>query len=162
GGHGYAGGAGFPDVRPEDRVIAHPEDVRRPDAGPGADRYPGASGSGPSAPPPEDREPPEIDPFDTGRRSSSSSGGPSARMDGKIDISRTRLQEAALNLVGRDLVEKHMMIPVKLEGEVLVVAIAKPTAAARQALEEETGRPIKLLVADELDIAVAIAGNYRA
>lgn len=163
---GYAGGAGFPDVRPEDRVIAHPEDVRRPDAGPGAagpsPRYGSHTDPGSAAPPPEDREPPEIDPFDTGRRSSSSSGGPSARMDGKIDISRSRLQEAALNLVGRDLVEKHMMIPVKLEGEVLVVAIAKPTAAARQALEEETGRPIKLLVADELDIAVAIAGNYRA
>jgi enoyl-CoA hydratase len=163
GGHGYAGGAGFPDVRPEDRVIAHPEDVRRPDAGrtrtgdSDNDDRPANAGRGT-----EDREPPEIDPFDTGRRSSSSSGGPSARMDGKIDISRTRLQEAALNLVGRDLVEKHMMIPVKLEGEVLVVAIAKPTAAARQALEEETGRPIKLLVADELDIAVAIAGNYRA
>ena len=162
-GHGYAGGAGFPDVRPEDRVIAHPEDVRRPDAGRtrtgDSDNYDRPADTDRSA---EDREPPEIDPFDTGRRSSSSSGGPSARIDGKIDISRTRLQEAALNLVGRDLVEKHMMIPVKLEGEVLVVAIAKPTAAARQALEEETGRPIKLLVADELDIAVAIAGNYRA
>lgn len=163
GAQGYAGAAGFPDVRPEDRVIAHPEDVRRPDAGRtrtgDSDNYDRPADTDRSG---EDREPPEIDPFDTGRRSSSSSGGPSARMDGKIDISRSRLQEAALNLVGRDLVEKHMMIPVKLEGEVLVVAIAKPTAAARQALEEETGRPIKLLVADELDIAVAIAGNYRA
>jgi enoyl-CoA hydratase/carnithine racemase len=100
---------------------------------------------GSASPPPPAREP---------------HAGPSSA---RFDLSRTRLQEAALNRLGRDVVERCFCVPVRLEGDALVVAFANPRdGAALAAVEAEAGMPIIAVAADEMDIAAAIGQHYRA
>lgn len=148
---GAPGVAPVPEVSPEDRILAYPEDVRRR---PGSEAPPPRPHSAP--PPGSAPDAREADPFDTLKPRST------LHAEARFNLGRTRLKDEILNLLPRDIVEKHLLIPVRKEGAVLTVAIAKPTDAARLAVEEETGMEVQFVRADEMEIAAAIGEHYRA
>jgi enoyl-CoA hydratase/carnithine racemase len=99
----------------------------------------------------------EPDPFDTPRAPRKTLSG-----EARLDLSRVRLKDEFLNLLSRDIVETHLVLPIKKEGMALVVACANPSPQIKDLLEEELNQPVKLVAASEMEIAVAIAQNYRA
>lgn len=73
------------------------------------------------------------------------------------------LDDAVLNLLSRDTVEKWLVVPVRRDGDTLVVATANPeNIVALEVLRDLTGLQIVPVWASELDIAVAITRHYRA
>lgn len=89
--------------------------------------------------------------------------GPGEPLPGRIDLHRTRIPDAVLNLLGRSIVERYMVLPVKRTETTLLVAMADPAdAEAVDAIREETGLEVQAVRAPELDIAVMIARYYRA
>ncbi len=98
------------------------------------------------------------DPFGTGQ-STPAEPAPA----GLIDLHRTRIPDAVLNLLGRTLVEQHRVLPVKRTETTLLVAMADPTdTEALDAIREETGLLVQAIRAPELDIATMVARYYRA
>ena len=68
-----------------------------------------------------------------------------------------------LNLLGRSIVERYMVLPVKRTETTLLLAMADPSdIEARDAVREETGLEVQAVRAPELDVAVMIARYYRA
>ncbi|MDP2304876.1 MAG: enoyl-CoA hydratase-related protein [Pseudomonadota bacterium] len=84
-------------------------------------------------------------------------------LPGRIDLHRTRIPDAVLNLLGRSIVERYLVLPVKRTETTILVAMADPTdAEALDAIREETGLEVQAIRAPELDIAVMVARYYRA
>jgi enoyl-CoA hydratase len=84
-------------------------------------------------------------------------------LPGRIDLHRTRIPDTVLNLLGRTLVERYLVLPVKRTESTLLVAMADPNdAEALDAIREETGLEVQAVRAPELDIAVMVARYYRA
>jgi enoyl-CoA hydratase/carnithine racemase len=107
---------------------------------------------------PDDEDPGEAA-FGTGGRPA----GPQEPLPGRIDLHRTRIPDAVLNLLGRSIVERYMLLPVKRTETTLLVAMADPSdLEALEAVQEETGLEVQAVRAPELDIAVMIARYYRA
>lgn len=80
-----------------------------------------------------------------------------------IDLSRYRIEDAVLNLLDRDTVDRWMVVPLKLKDGVLTVAMSSPeNLVALEALRDHTGLEIEALPASELDLAVAVQRYYRA
>ncbi len=80
-----------------------------------------------------------------------------------FDLMRWRIRDAVLNLVTRDLVERHQAIPIAVEDEELVVAIADP--ANSRALEEiaaHAGMTVRAVRAPREAIWARILEHYRA
>ncbi len=107
--------------------------------------------------------PDEMDPGDA---AFGTGGRPHTEHDplpGRIDLHRTRIPDAVLNLLGRSIVERYMLLPVKRTESTVLVAMADPgDAEALDAVREETGLEVQAVRAPELDIAVMIARYYRA
>lgn len=81
----------------------------------------------------------------------------------RIDLARTRLHDDVLNLLSRDAVEQCKAIPIRREGEILIVAMAFPEDAEAVArLASECGMQIRPVAADLVEIATAVAWHYRA
>jgi len=103
---------------------------------------------------------------DPGDAAFGTGGSPAVEHDaptGRIDLHRTRIPDAVLNLVGRAVVERYTLLPVKRTESTLLVAMADPSdAEALDAVREETGLDVHAVRAPELDIAVMIARYYRA
>ncbi|MFN7146176.1 MAG: hypothetical protein ACK4YP_20560, partial [Myxococcota bacterium] len=103
------------------------------------------------------------DAFDGAFGSGRPPAGPGEPLPGRIDLHRTRIPDAVLNLLGRAVVERYMVLPVKRTETTLLVAMADPAdAEAIDAIREETGLEVQAVRAPELDIAVMIARYYRA
>lgn len=84
-------------------------------------------------------------------------------LPGRIDLHRTRIPDAVLNLLGRSIVERYLVLPVKRTETTILVAMADPNdAEALEAIREETGLEVHAIRAPELDIAVMVARYYRA
>lgn len=84
-------------------------------------------------------------------------------LPGRIDLHRTRIPDPVLNLLGRSVVERFMVLPVKRTETTILVAMADPhDEEALAAIAEETGLEVQGVRAPELDIAVMIARYYRA
>ncbi|MDP2312316.1 MAG: enoyl-CoA hydratase-related protein [Pseudomonadota bacterium] len=89
--------------------------------------------------------------------------GPEDPLPGRIDLHRTRIPDAVLNLLGRSIVERYLVLPVKRTETTLLVAMADPgDLEALDAIREETGLEVQAVRAPELDIAVMVARYYRA
>jgi hypothetical protein len=99
------------------------------------------------------------DPFGTGTAPPLPGESPA----GSIDLHRTRIPDAVLNLLGRSVVERYLVLPVKRTESTVLVAMADPSdAEALDAIREECGLAVQAVRAPELDIAVMIARYYRA
>ena len=69
----------------------------------------------------------------------------------------------ALVLVPQDTAQRQMLMPVRLEGDVLVVAMAEPTNhLAIQEVANATGKQISAMAAYRQDLAAAIPQAYSA
>jgi enoyl-CoA hydratase len=88
-------------------------------------------------------------------------GGPPRA--GGIDRSRARISDATLNLLTRDLVERHRAMPVRHDAEEIVVAMADPgNTAAVAEIAAHTGRRVVPVRAPVEDIAALVVQHYRA
>ncbi len=84
-------------------------------------------------------------------------------LPGRIDLHRTRIPDDVLNLLGRSIVERYNVLPVKRTETTLLVAMADPSdVEALDAIREETGLDVQGVRAPELDIAIMVARHYRA
>ena len=80
-----------------------------------------------------------------------------------VDLTTTRIDSNAVNLVPERTAKKHNLIPVSKNGTKLTVAIADPNnPIAIQDVRLATGCLITPVLATEDDIAEAIRRNYRA
>ncbi len=106
-----------------------------------------------------DEGPPPEGAFESGGRPHGAADAP----PGRIDLHRTRIPDAVLNLLGRSIVERYLVLPVKRTETTILVAMADPhDAEAIAAIREETGLDVQAVRAPELDIAVMVARYYRA
>lgn len=112
------------------------------------------------APPRQEPPPPPPPAASAPPPSSASSGGPA--LDGARLLGGP-IKDEVLNLVHRDLVERHLVIPARRVGDTLIVVMANPRSSeALAALAEETGLTIQAVGADEFDVTAAIVRFYRA
>jgi enoyl-CoA hydratase/carnithine racemase len=103
------------------------------------------------------------DPFatDSGRGHAEPRPGDAAATG--IDLHRTRIPDAVLNLLPRDVVERYGVIPVRRTETTLLVAMVNPhDAAGLAAIREETGLDVQAVGAPESDIGAMIGRYYRA
>jgi len=88
--------------------------------------------------------------------------GPSGGAPG-FDLSRWRIRDEVLNLLTRDLVERHHAIPLMIDGEALVVAMADPAKpGALEELASHTGREVQAVRAPREAVWARILEHYRA
>ena len=87
-------------------------------------------------------------------------GGAGAPMG--LDLSRTRIREEVLNLLTRDLVERHRCMPVRVDADGLLLAMVDPNEQALREIAAHTGLPSRAVAAPIGQIAARIAEHYRA
>ncbi len=105
---------------------------------------------------------PETDAADTAAKESKRAPA-SPGLHPRIDLARTRLVDDVLNLLSREAVEQCKAIPIRREGDVLVVAMAFPEDAEAVArLAADSGLQIRPMAADLVEIATAVAWHYRS
>ena len=82
---------------------------------------------------------------------------------GFLDLTKAEIDEDAARLMNPDAAERYQALPVRfLPDGVLLVAIADPTdVGACEQLRDELGRPVRLAVADEADLRLAVERVYR-
>lgn len=107
-------------------------------------------------------------PFASGVEAFSGGGAEPARRSGGggagwIDLNRTRIPDAVLNLVPRGIVERYLLVPVLATETTITVAMADPhNQRALDAVAEETGLEVHAVRADEIALAGVVATHYRA
>ncbi|GAA1770885.1 GspE/PulE family protein [Luedemannella helvata] len=79
-----------------------------------------------------------------------------------VDLRETVPQQAALGLLDEATARELTVIPLAVDQQSVVVAVAVPSAALVGVLQRRLGRPVRILVARESDILHAIGINYRA
>ncbi len=79
-----------------------------------------------------------------------------------FDLSRTRIREEVLNLLTRDLVERHRCMPVRVDADGLLLAMVDPNEPALREIAAHTGLPSRAVAAPIGQIAARIAEHYRA
>jgi enoyl-CoA hydratase len=88
------------------------------------------------------------------------SGGGGA---GWIDLNRTRIPDAVLNLVPRGIVERYLLVPVHATETSITIAMVDPrNQRALDEVAEETGLEVHAVRADEVALAGVVATHYRA
>ena len=79
-----------------------------------------------------------------------------------IDLERTRLDPKVLDLLPTWLVRQYLVVPVRREGEVLVVALQDPlNTKALAAVRDHTGLEIRAIRADQEGLLAAYTMHYR-
>ncbi len=79
-----------------------------------------------------------------------------------IDLERTRLDPKVLDLLPTWLVRQYLVVPVRRDGEVLVVALQDPlNTKALAAVREHTGLEIRAIRADQEGLLAAYTMHYR-
>ncbi|MFO0594319.1 MAG: hypothetical protein U0228_03415 [Myxococcaceae bacterium] len=78
-----------------------------------------------------------------------------------VDLRSIKFEADAIALVPRDVAEKHLAIPIRLDGAALLVALSDPSNVyAVDDLKFLTGKNIEAVVASEPAIRAAIARVY--
>lgn len=68
----------------------------------------------------------------------------------------------ALSLIPETLARENVIMPVRMNDDVLMVAAAEPSEELRAKVAHATGRKVGLMIATQSDIRWAIDSNYRA
>jgi type IV pilus assembly protein PilB len=71
-------------------------------------------------------------------------------------------EEDAIGLIDESTARRLLAIPIRILGDRVEVAVADPTAASLQKVQEAIGRPIRPQVATRQEITLAIGNSYRA
>ena len=80
-----------------------------------------------------------------------------------VDLRRHNPEPDALALIPEDIVRKHMAVPITLDDDGLLVAVAdQPSVGVRALLTQSNDHPIRFVLAPESDIQWAIDSSYRA
>ena len=79
-----------------------------------------------------------------------------------IDLRQVSPDPAAVALVTEELARRLVVIPIAIEDDAVLVAVADPTPAALSELRQAMGRSIRAAVAAESDIVNAIGRAFRA
>jgi type IV pilus assembly protein PilB len=80
-----------------------------------------------------------------------------------VDLRRQNPEPDAIALVSEDIARRHMVVPLRLEGDTLQVSVADlPSDDLRVLLKEQTGRQVEFVLAPITDIRWAIDSSYRA
>ncbi len=79
-----------------------------------------------------------------------------------VNLHREDVSPETLPLIDEGFAREHMVVPVKLVGEELLVAAAEPTAELREQIAQRTGRTVRMQIASITDVRWAIDSNYRA
>jgi hypothetical protein len=82
---------------------------------------------------------------------------------GFLDLTKAEIDGDAAKLMGVETARSYHAVPVRfLPDGVLLVAIADPTdVGACDQLRDELGRPVRLAVADESDLSLAVERIYK-
>ncbi|MSQ01394.1 MAG: hypothetical protein EXR71_05800 [Myxococcales bacterium] len=79
-----------------------------------------------------------------------------------IDLERTRLDPKVLDLLPTWLVRQYLVVPIRREGDVLVVAMQDPlNTKALAAVRDHTGLEIRAIRADQEGLLAAYTMHYR-
>ena len=78
------------------------------------------------------------------------------------DLSRERLDADALDLVPEEVAREHMVFPMRVLPDALVVACAEPSERIMRLLAQASGLKVEASVARSSDIRSAIDRNYHA
>ena len=80
-----------------------------------------------------------------------------------VDLRRENPEKEAVELVPEDLTRRHTIVPLKVDGSTLRVAVASgPSRELRTALEQTSERSVEFVLAPTSDIRWAIDASYRA
>jgi enoyl-CoA hydratase/carnithine racemase len=80
---------------------------------------------------------------------------------GRVDLLRTRLHDDVLNLLTRDLVERHRCIPVRVDADGLLLAMVEPSEASLREIAAHTGLPSRAVAAPLAVVATLVRQHYR-
>jgi type IV pilus assembly protein PilB len=84
------------------------------------------------------------------------------RQNDSLDLKRVYIDPSILSDIPLSMVERHQVIPVRKEGDTLVVASSSPEDTELKAqLEAETGISISLVYAEAADIKAAILSKLK-
>ncbi len=79
-----------------------------------------------------------------------------------MNLHRDNVDPAALAFVSEIVARENMAIPIRLDGDVLFVAVAEPSEELRASLTQTSGHTVRLLISPLSDIRWAIDSNYQA
>ena len=79
-----------------------------------------------------------------------------------MNLHRDNVDPAALSFVSEKIARENMAIPIRLDGDELLVAVAEPGDELRALLVQATSQRVRLLIAPLSDIRWAIDSNYQA
>jgi len=79
-----------------------------------------------------------------------------------VDLREVTPEASAIELLAEETARALIAIPIELDGDEVVVAVAAPSAATIKILGDVTGLPVKAKVAAHSDIMAAISRSYRA
>ena len=79
-----------------------------------------------------------------------------------MNLHRDNVDPAALAFLAESVAREHMAIPIRLEDDVLYVAVAEPSEELRALLTKSSGHPVRLLISPLSDVRWAIDSNYQA
>lgn len=79
-----------------------------------------------------------------------------------MNLHRDNVDPAALTFLSEAVARERMAIPIRLEDDVLYVAVAEPSEELRASLTKSSGHPVRLLISPLSDIRWAIDSNYQA
>ena len=78
-----------------------------------------------------------------------------------VSLRRELITPEALGLITDGTARKYTAMPIRLEGDVLIIAVPEPSDEIRATLSKETGRSVQLIAATYSDIVWAIDNNYQ-
>jgi type IV pilus assembly protein PilB len=78
------------------------------------------------------------------------------------DLRKDRPDPEAVNLVVEHVARELVVVPLRLDGNTLEVAVADPTPQLEAQLREVTSRPVRLLIAPASEVSRVIDATYRA
>jgi type IV pilus assembly protein PilB len=78
------------------------------------------------------------------------------------NLRRDETDPTALMLISEDAARENMAFPVRLDNDVVFIAVAEPSEELRARLSQASGKKVQLLIAPLGDIHWAIDSNYHA
>ena len=78
------------------------------------------------------------------------------------NLRRDNVDPATLNMVTEEVARQYMVVPIRMNGTQLEVAVAEPSEDLRKALSELVGHSVALRIAPLSDIRWAIDSHYQA
>jgi type IV pilus assembly protein PilB len=79
-----------------------------------------------------------------------------------VDLGKTVPDPEAVSLLSESMARTELAIPVKLDEDTLVIAVADVTPELFVRLRTATSKPVRLMVAPESDVRQAIDSSYKA